>query len=173
MAESVGVFFAVERTVDGITTINGRLDQPIKPVLLDGTIGVPERTGILTPGQGVAVWNAQAAPLFKLMTMEVLDGAGVLDGVMQVDTPTSSTNLAQSGTNKRWMPIPRRSCVAPFVMDSPYIRFHPTLATMFGNDVNDNATILTASGVVDGLVYRVRFDNLSTESVRYRFRVFN
>lgn len=172
MADSIGVFFAVEQTRDGITKVVGNLSQPIKVVELDGTILVPEREGILLPGQGVTVWNAPGDPNLKLLTMEVLDGAGVLDGVMQVDTSTSSTNLAQSGTNPRWIPIPELSCNAPFVLTSPRIRFHPTLATMFG-DTSGAATILTATGVVNGYIYRLRWDNLGLEPVRYRFRVFN
>ena len=130
-------FFGLVHT--GGAQVKGFLDlgTPIASYTLSGP-GMAVRQFTIpaladTPAQSDAVAAYSYMPSrghFACLSLRII-GDGVLNGWAMVDTPTSTTNLAASGTYPRSREF-EMSCQLPFVLNTSTTYIHPTASTEYG-----------------------------------------
>lgn len=98
------------------------------------------------------------------------EGSGVIDVAWLVDTPTSTTNLAPTGSNRR-VYTERHSCVAPWQKDSALARINTTSVSNHNAiDVNGQLNVLTGltGANADGRIYQLDVRNPGDAQVLVR-----
>lgn len=126
---------------------------------------------VIEPNAEVKVWDGTlegAIRDFAVLGFQIV-GEGTLDLAFHIDTPVSESNLAASGSNPKYVPQPRLSCLVPRIYDHDRCLLNPTNNTMLGIDGDGKPNVLTSGSTVEGKIYGAWLANRGTTDVRVVF----
>lgn len=130
-----------------------------------------EREFTIAAGGYAVLYDYAETPDFNLFSCEVVSDGGFCEFWYKVDTPTSSTDKAASGSNPRWRQH-SMSCFERVALDTQRARIHPTLATDAG-DTGGISSAMSDAGTLDGYVYKIVVKNPGTSAVTIRRTLIN
>lgn len=155
----VATYWGIERFQGGRVSRAGRMDQPIFEFSSGLEYVNPKEYEIL-PGETISIHNLTTEPGFDCWVLipltEPADGliAPCLDVWVQKDTPTSTTNFAPSGTNRRWFPKVNRY---PYVtcLSGGDALLHETLNNDYQVNAGTGLAKVLEGGTTPGYIYRI------------------
>jgi hypothetical protein len=168
MAATLRTYFAVFMDLAGRTLGFGDLQKPLSETTVPGTDFRAESIITVPAASSVKLYEQTQMPDFKLLAL--VPSADCQVG-LHVDTVTSSTNPAASGTNPRGRVLDLFANL-PFLFHGPTARVNPTLATDAG--VSSGVPSIFASGTtVAGRIYTITIFNPGTTAMTVRRIILN
>lgn len=150
----MSVYFGVSHFVADTESRTGRVDAPIHEVLTASDFVNP-KSFVLTAGETRSINVLVSNPRFDAFACLMPKDQGVLDLWFMKDTPTSTTNLSPTNSNRRWFQA-RLRYPFPVCLSQSAVRVDPDIAVDRGRDGATGFPALWASeDAVTGFVYRL------------------
>jgi len=124
-----------------------------------------ERMVTIPASTQVEIWNATRDGLdWTFLGVQVLDESGGvwLDVIKDTKTSGSPTGAAERPCGGFWL-----SCTSPFLLNSPKVKIHATLATDMGI-TSTFPTRNTSGSVAEGIISRITVYNDATTAVNVK-----
>lgn len=174
MARStIQIFSAIAWTADALSRLIGSVTNPTSATGTNTTTGrcsVTTHTVAATGDSGgndlVCVWDGTLTGSireFTVLSARII-GTGSLDMIWQVDTPTSESNLAASGSAPLCIPG-SMSELGVFQCDNNRIKMHATPATTMAVAGSGKPNLYTAAGTALFKRYKLWAWNRSSSAV--------